>query len=128
MPLQQPQWTEFLSCPICFNVFEETVLRPISLGCGHTICKGCLSKLQQKKCPFDQSPILHSIDELPVNFALLQLVGAAAPDLDIGETVAAGGKAENGRHYLAAKRCIEALAMFLKPLSQGIPSSRFMDD
>lgn len=75
MPVQAPQWTEFLLCPICTQTFEETVRRPISLGCGHTVCKMCLNKLHRKACPFDQTAINTDIEQLPVNSALLQLVG-----------------------------------------------------
>lgn len=75
MPVQAPQWTEFLLCPICTQTFEETVRRPISLGCGHTVCKMCLNKLHRKACPFDQTAIATDIEQLPVNTALLQLVG-----------------------------------------------------
>ncbi|KAF7282829.1 hypothetical protein GWI33_001967 [Rhynchophorus ferrugineus] len=39
MPIQAPQWTEFLSCPVCCNAFDDKQRSPISLGCGHTICK-----------------------------------------------------------------------------------------
>ena len=117
MPIQAPQWTEFLSCPICFNMFDEGNLRPISLGCGHTVCKTCLSNLQQKKCPFDQNTIMRAIDELPVNFALLQLVGVAVPETQ--ESVTADGLAENVTYYNSAKKCIEELAIYLKPVSSG---------
>ena len=62
MPIQAPQWTEYLSCPVCEKTFDLQAKRlPISLGCGHTICRLCLSNLQRKMCPFDQviqSPIL----------------------------------------------------------------------
>jgi len=54
MPIQAPQWTEFLSCPVCCNEFDPTLRSPISLGCGHTVCKTCLSNLHRKQCPFDQ--------------------------------------------------------------------------
>lgn len=76
MPVQAAQWTEFLSCPICYNEFDSGGHQPISLGCSHTVCKTCLHKLHRKACPFDQTPISTDIDLLPVNCALLQLVGA----------------------------------------------------
>lgn len=77
MPIQAPQWTEFLSCPVCCNEFDVTLRGPISLGCGHTICKACLSNLHRKQCPFDHTTISIDIESLPVNTALLQLVGAS---------------------------------------------------
>lgn len=76
MPVQAAQWTEFLSCPICYNEFDACSHKPISLGCSHTVCKTCLHKLHRKACPFDQTAISTDIDVLPVNCALLQLVGA----------------------------------------------------
>ena len=78
----------------------------------------CLEKLPQKKCPFDQNPISREIDELPVNFALLQLVGVAVPE-NAEATLAADSLAENFRFYNAAKRCIEELAIYLKPMPQS---------
>lgn len=55
MPIQAPQWTEFLSCPVCEKGFELKTRLPVTLGCGHTICKTCLSNLQRSQCPFDQA-------------------------------------------------------------------------
>ncbi|XP_067868651.1 roquin-2 isoform X2 [Heterodontus francisci] len=115
MPVQASQWTEFLSCPICYNEFDENVHKPISLGCGHTVCKTCLNKLHRKACPFDQTAINTDIDVLPVNFALLQLVGAQVPDQ---QTVNLSNLTEN-KHYEVAKKCVEELALYLKPLSGG---------
>lgn len=80
MPVQAAQWTEFLSCPICYKEFDSGEHQPISLGCSHTVCGTCLHKLHRKACPFDQTPISTDIDLLPVNCALLQLVGAQASE------------------------------------------------
>lgn len=74
MPIQAPQWTEFLSCPVCRHSFTRNVRPPISLGCGHTICQQCLSTLQRSQCPFDQTPFKTEPENLPINYALLQLV------------------------------------------------------
>lgn len=114
MPIQIPQWTEFLSCQVCFHVFDEGHHRPISLACGHTVCRTCLCNLPQKRCPFDQNTIAKDISELPVNYALLQLVGAAVPDTD---TLPSEGISDHVKHYNASKRCIEELALHLKPVS-----------
>ena len=55
MPIQAPQWTEYLSCPVCENAFDLCSRLPISISsCGHTVCKTCLSTLQRRQCPFDQ--------------------------------------------------------------------------
>ncbi|KAK2822370.1 hypothetical protein Q5P01_022435 [Channa striata] len=112
--LQAPQWTEFLLCPICTQTFEETVRRPISLGCGHTVCKMCLNKLHRKACPFDQTAISTDIEQLPVNTALLQLVGGQVPK---AQPVALITSSEDSQHYEEARQCVEELALYLKPLS-----------
>ncbi|XP_057712753.1 roquin-1 isoform X1 [Corythoichthys intestinalis] len=114
MPVQAPQWTEFLLCPICTQTFEETVRRPISLGCGHTVCKMCLNKLHRKACPFDQTAISTDIEQLPVNTALLQLVGGQVPK---AQPVALISSPEDLQHYEEARQCVEELALYLKPLS-----------
>ena len=119
MPIQAPQWTEFLSCPICFNEFDVLLHSPISLGCGHTICKGCLSNLHRKQCPFDQTSISIDIDSLPINTALLQLVGTAIKN-EHGDGVDFKViPQEYHPYYFASKKCIEELAMYLKPFSNG---------
>ncbi|XP_039623151.1 roquin-1a isoform X1 [Polypterus senegalus] len=114
MPVQAPQWTEFLLCPICTQTFEETIRKPISLGCGHTVCKMCLNKLHRKACPFDQTTINTDIEQLPVNSALLQLVGGQVPKQQV-ITLLTG--AEDTKHYEEARKCVEELALYLKPLS-----------
>lgn len=37
------------NCPICLEIFDT----PVSVGCGHTFCKPCISKVIKKspKCP-----------------------------------------------------------------------------
>ncbi|XP_062575406.1 roquin-1-like isoform X1 [Saccostrea cucullata] len=117
MPAQAPQWTEFLSCQVCYNVFNETDRRPVSLACGHTVCRTCLLNLPQKKCPFDQCAITRDVSELPVNYALLQLVGAAIPAES--EQPAPIPIPEKSKHYESAKHCIEEIALYLKPISEG---------
>ncbi|XP_069705401.1 roquin-1 [Periplaneta americana] len=118
MPIQAPQWTEFLSCPVCCNEFDPTLRSPISLGCGHTVCKTCLSNLHRKQCPFDQTSINTDIDNLPINFALLQLVGASVPETEGTGNIKHLTK-EDLKNYLQAKKCIEELALYLKPFSSG---------
>ncbi|XP_058890665.1 roquin-1-like isoform X5 [Acipenser ruthenus] len=114
MPVQAPQWTEFLLCPICTQTFEETIRKPISLGCGHTVCKMCLNKLHRKACPFDQTTINTDIEQLPVNSALLQLVGGQIPKQ---QPITLFTGVEDTKHYDEARKCVEELALYLKPLS-----------
>ncbi|GJQ67677.1 putative zinc ion binding protein [Trypoxylus dichotomus] len=119
MPIQAPQWTEFLSCPVCFNEFDVSLRSPISLGCGHTICKTCLSNLHRKQCPFDQTTISIDIDSLPVNTALLQLVTTTVKNDSTDTVDAKVVPQENLEYYMVSKNCIEELAMYLKPFSNG---------
>ncbi|KAG5326633.1 RC3H1 protein, partial [Pseudoatta argentina] len=122
MPIQAPQWTEFLSCPICCHDFDVAIRGPISLGCGHTICRACLANLHRKQCPFDQSIINTDIEKLPVNEALLQLLGNPIPI--VASSTSASNQQQNYQkllppdqhvNYLRAKNCIEELALYLKP-------------
>ncbi|KAJ8667298.1 hypothetical protein QAD02_008960 [Eretmocerus hayati] len=115
MPIQAPQWTEFLSCPVCCHDFDVALRGPISLGCGHTICRTCLANLHRKQCPYDQSAINTEIKELPVNEALLQLVANSVPNNNATTTFQSQLSPEDATHYLVAKRCIEELALYLKP-------------
>ncbi|XP_072311436.1 roquin-2 isoform X2 [Eucyclogobius newberryi] len=113
MPVQAAQWTEFLSCPICYNEFDSSGHQPISLGCSHTVCKTCLHKLHRKACPFDQTPISTDIDLLPVNCALLQLVEAQVPDV----SPLSLNSAVEVMHYEVCRECVEELALYLKPIA-----------
>ncbi|KAL2100522.1 hypothetical protein ACEWY4_004916 [Coilia grayii] len=115
MPVQAAQWSEFLSCPICYSEFDGSGHEPISLGCSHTVCLTCLHKLHRKACPFDQTAISTAIDLLPVNRALLQLVGAQVPE---GQSVSLGS-AVDSQHYEVCRACVEELALYLKPISGG---------
>nr|CAI5860090.1 unnamed protein product [Callosobruchus analis] len=118
MPIQAPQWTEFLSCPVCCNSFDEKLRSPISLGCGHTICKGCLSNLHRKQCPFDQTNISIDIENLPINTALLQLVGPTVKSELEAVDIKIVPK-EHIQYYLDCKKCVEELALYLKPHPNG---------
>jgi hypothetical protein len=53
MPIQAPQWTEFLSCPICRHEFDRVQRQPISLACGHTLCKVFSSFSSNRNSNFD---------------------------------------------------------------------------
>ncbi|XP_050450519.1 roquin-2 isoform X4 [Cataglyphis hispanica] len=121
MPIQAPQWTEFLSCPICCHDFDATIRGPISLGCGHTICRACLANLHRKQCPFDQSVINTDVERLPINEALLQLLGNP---ISVVSSASVTNQQQNYQkllpvdqhtNYLRAKNCIEELALYLKP-------------
>lgn len=135
MPIQAPSWTDFLNCPICCNEFAASQRVPISLGCGHTICKLCLTTLYNRQCPFDQTVIVTEIDNLPINYALLQLVGngngsgggsgsgtnnnkgvASTKDSELADLAPSVLKLqpEHLKCYKLGKKCIEDLALHLK--------------
>lgn len=118
MPIQAPQWTEFLSCPVCFHTFDAALRSPISLGCGHTICKACLSNLHRKQCPFDQNVISIDIESLPINTALLQLI-APIGKIDNDDVNPKIISRDNLPLYLTSKKCVEKLALYLKPYPNG---------
>ena len=72
--------TDALTCPICFERYDETNLCPRLLPeCGHTFCTSCLNNLIRNNritCPFDNKVIHVSrgIGELPKNFALIEVL------------------------------------------------------
>ncbi|XP_017011686.3 roquin-1 isoform X2 [Drosophila takahashii] len=115
MPIQAPSWTDFLNCPICCNEFAASQRCPVSLGCGHTICKLCLTTLYNRQCPFDQTVIVSEIDNLPINHALLQLVKDSEL-LELGPPPPSVQKLEPEqlKCYQLGQRCIEELALHLK--------------
>uniref|UniRef100_A0A8D8CW58 RING-type E3 ubiquitin transferase n=2 Tax=Culex pipiens TaxID=7175 RepID=A0A8D8CW58_CULPI len=144
MPIQAPQWTEFLSCPVCCNEFAANLRPPISLGCGHTICRTCLATLHRKQCPFDQTIITTDLDNLPVNNALLQLVSTSNTAVSSPGNNGNGGSSSSASSslgssadpdlcspsvqnlcpddlqcYKIARGCIEELALYLKPYPNG---------
>lgn len=115
MPVQAPQWSEYLSCPVCQNEFEAVKRPPVSLGCGHTACRSCLENLQRRQCPFDQTPIGVELSALPVNTALLQLIGTG----EVPEEYRRLPPSEHKTEYELSLRCIEQLACYLRPAASS---------
>ncbi|KAF2358711.1 RING-type zinc-finger LisH dimerization motif [Trinorchestia longiramus] len=74
MPIQSSTWSDFLSCPMCYQQFNGSMRAPVSLGCGHTLCEACINKLRSDQCPFDQMEVHVKISQLPINPAVLSLV------------------------------------------------------
>ncbi|XP_045458626.1 roquin-1 [Melitaea cinxia] len=114
MPIQAPQWTDYLNCPVCCREFGPPPRSPISLGCGHTLCGHCLKHLHRKQCPFDQTVIHAEPEELVVNTALLQLAGYTPPAQPY-HPPCIQALPEHDRHaYDIIVRCLEHLAVYLK--------------
>jgi RING finger/CCCH-type zinc finger protein len=65
-----------------------------------------------------QTSINTDIENLPINFALLQLVGASVPETEGNGNIKHLTK-EDLKNYLQAKKCIEELALYLKPFSSS---------
>lgn len=60
------------------------------------------------------------LEKLPVNFALLQLVGTSVPETNTEAAAPINHlNKEDLQSYLQAKKCIEELALYLKPFSSG---------
>ncbi|XP_072930847.1 roquin-1 [Epargyreus clarus] len=114
MPIQAPQWTDYLNCPVCCREFGPPPRSPISLGCGHTLCKHCLKHLHRKQCPFDQTVIHAEPEELVVNTALLQLAGYTPPAQPFHPPCIQALPELDRQAYDVIVRCLEQLAIYLK--------------
>eukprot|EP00096_Caligus_rogercresseyi_P011686 TRINITY_DN468_c0_g1_i5.p1 TRINITY_DN468_c0_g1~~TRINITY_DN468_c0_g1_i5.p1 ORF type:complete len:1005 (+),score=300.74 TRINITY_DN468_c0_g1_i5:505-3519(+) len=115
MPIQAAtQWTEYLNCPVCEHGFDIRVRLPISLGCGHTICKTCLFNLQRNQCPFDSGVITVDVEILPINTALMLLIesGSSRVPCDLEPF-----RNSSDDQVTSLMKIMESLALFLKPSS-----------
>jgi Lon protease-like protein len=85
-----------LSCPICLEIYYK----PISLSCGHTICKQCLLRSTQLKllCPVCRRVLSDNVSITAENIVINQLLCELYPDYgsycaakfsELAETVAA---------------------------------------
>ena len=97
---------------------QATKKVPVSLACGHTICRTCLESLQRRICPFDQTPISVELSCLPVNTALLQLIGGGQVPEEFRLLPPHLPPAEK-QAYSVSRKCIEELALYLRPSHTG---------
>ena len=100
---------------------RRKIASPVSLSCGHTLCKSCLKELLKSPvpdvlCPFDQAVVEKDVDKLPINTALLQLVRPGIPEQEIPDIP---DVKEHQSYYTSSKKYIEDLALFLKQLSSS---------
>ncbi|XP_023938013.1 roquin-1 [Bicyclus anynana] len=124
MPIQAPQWTDYLNCPVCCREFGAPPRSPISLGCGHTLCGHCLKHLHRKQCPFDQTVIQAEPEELVVNTALLQLVGYTPPTQPYHPPCIQALSEHDRQAYDIIVRCLEHLAVYLKLCASSTSGNR----
>lgn len=117
--MQAPNWTDFLQCSICTSKFDQSDVLPISLSCSHTLCMRCLGKLKTRTCPYDKMAIRPDVQSLPLNAALLQLLGyQVSPTHLVDNQVVMKLDAVEREHYGRAVTAIMEMAMFLQPLAE----------
>lgn len=118
--MQAPSWTEFLQCSVCTNKYDASQVVPVSLSCGHTICRKCLGKLKTRVCPYDKAAISPNAEFLPPNHALLFLLGH---ELDDGSTDLSNklGLSEGDLEQChTVQETLKELVLFLQPfVEQG---------
>lgn len=63
-----------IDCPVCSTSFDDTLRRPRSLPCGHSLCNPCINRLEEQgnvTCPICRHR--HAVPEagsFPINHAL----------------------------------------------------------
>ena len=69
-PVNIDDLEELCTCWVCFETFVD----PITLHCGHTLCKDCLIAVYKKSavCPFCRHPF--GVPLPPVNKSIVDLV------------------------------------------------------
>jgi hypothetical protein len=68
---------ELLTCSLCFEFYNTSKKLPLSLLCGHTYCKDCLSILSANKpvtCPLDHQSDARPLSQIPKNFSLIEII------------------------------------------------------
>nr|CAB3265490.1 roquin-1-like [Phallusia mammillata] len=127
MQTQAQQWSDYLMCAACEKEFNHTNRCPVSLVCGHTVCKSCLGKNNHAPCQGGHSNTTCDVTHLPVNSALLQLIppdtGQQKENHLPSKNILSSAVVEKSplnfgqcmKHYENAKDHIESLALYLKP-------------
>ena len=68
---------ELLSCSICFDPFDGAECIPLSLECGHTLCKRCIVSGGLLACSTCRHPISRPASQLRPNYGLIQAIEPA---------------------------------------------------
>ncbi len=98
------------SCPICYEPYQcgpaasaAGAYLPKCLPCGHTVCVGCATRLHKKSgnntvlCPKDnKSSFVASVDQLPTNFMVLELLESLKLESPVAAVAAAVAAAAAG--------------------------------
>lgn len=74
----EPSLDSELECIIC----NDILYKPVTISCGHTFCKDCLSQFLQTKpiCPLCRSPTFLQTSALSENITLRNLIESKYPE------------------------------------------------
>lgn len=74
----------WFQCPICIADYnlDVPIEQAVQLTCGHTFCRQCLTRLRQKLCPNDRTPITGDIAGLPPNYGMHAAISESRPPAD----------------------------------------------
>ena len=66
---------DVFNCPICWLKYNKTIRIPITLSCGHVICKLCIKTIMINSntliCSLDKSHIIIDQKNLPICYTIL---------------------------------------------------------
>ncbi len=70
-----------IECSVCMEAYSASGLHEAKIcPCGHTFCKSCLMQLPSPKmCPVCRVYIASKIDDLPRNYALIDIIMSSTP-------------------------------------------------
>ena len=60
------------NCPKCKIKFDQSRKIPLTLPCGHIICKECLSISDKLICPIDSTIFRDKLASIPICHTILQ--------------------------------------------------------
>ncbi|XP_065916807.1 roquin-2-like isoform X2 [Dysidea avara] len=112
----QKQWSEFHLCDICMVQFNSSNNVPLTLVCGHTFCKKCLSKLKNRQCPHDKNVQIPDLAGIPINYAILKLLDQNGLEIPAPIIKILEDTDDDLQQFYKVKEFMDNLAMFLKPL------------
>ena len=112
----QKQWSDFHLCDICTVQFNSTNNIPLTLVCGHTFCKKCLSKLKNRQCPHDKNVQIPDLAGIPANYAILKLLDQNGLEIPAPIIKTLEDNDDDLQQFYNVKESMDKLSMFLKPL------------